>query len=221
VLSSAGRVLRETPIPVEHGPSIHDCGFTARYVVILDLPVTFSMRSLIGGHRFPYKWNPKHRARVGLLPRARDASARHLVRCRSCLRLSCGERVRRAGRNRGRGCRRLRIDVQREPARTEREGRALERWTIDPVAKSVKRKVIDAQPQEFPAADERRLGQPYRYIYASASPSADEVPARQQACEARHGGRDSAGARLWSRPAIPVSSSLCRRRRVRLKMKAG
>jgi len=50
---------------------------------------------------------------------------------------------------------------------------ALERWTIDPVAKSVKRKVIDAQPQEFPRADERRLGQPYRYLYASASASAD------------------------------------------------
>jgi carotenoid cleavage dioxygenase len=69
VLSSAGRVLPEMPIAVEHGPSIHDCGFTERYVVILDLPVTFSMRSLIGGYRFPYKWNPEHRARVGLLPR--------------------------------------------------------------------------------------------------------------------------------------------------------
>ena len=55
---------------------------------------------------------------------------------------------------------------------------ALERWTIDPVTKSVKRQVIDAQPQEFPRPDERRFGQPYRYIYASASPSADEgVPA--------------------------------------------
>ena len=55
---------------------------------------------------------------------------------------------------------------------------ALERWTIDPVAKSVERKVIDAEPQEFPRPDERRFGQPYRYIYTSASPTAEEgVPA--------------------------------------------
>jgi 8'-apo-carotenoid 13,14-cleaving dioxygenase len=51
---------------------------------------------------------------------------------------------------------------------------ALERWTIDPVAKSVRRKVIDAEPQEFPRPDERRFGQPYRYIYTSASPTAEQ-----------------------------------------------
>jgi carotenoid cleavage dioxygenase-like enzyme len=51
---------------------------------------------------------------------------------------------------------------------------ALERWTIDPVSRSVERKVIDAAPQEFPRPDERRFGQPYRYVYTSASPTADE-----------------------------------------------
>ena len=43
---------------------------------------------------------------------------------------------------------------------------AFERWTIDPIAKRVERKVIDGQPQEFPRCDERRLGKPYRYAYA-------------------------------------------------------
>ena len=70
VISADGRVIREQPVAVEHGPSIHDCAFTARFAIILDLPVTFSMKALIGGHRFPYEWNPGHRARVGLLPRA-------------------------------------------------------------------------------------------------------------------------------------------------------
>jgi hypothetical protein len=51
---------------------------------------------------------------------------------------------------------------------------ALERWTIDPVAKSVVRVVIDPEPQEFPRPDERRFGQSYRYIYTSASPTAEE-----------------------------------------------
>lgn len=177
VLSSAGRVLRELPIAVEHGPSIHDCGFTARYVVVLDLPVTFSMRTLIGGHRFPYKWNPKHRARVGLLPRGGDASAviwcdvdpAYVFHVANAFDAADGKVV---------------VDVvayasmfndsQRGP---DAKG-ALERWTIDPVAKRVVCEVIDASPQEFPRPDERRFGQPYRYVYASASPTAEEhVPA--------------------------------------------
>jgi carotenoid cleavage dioxygenase-like enzyme len=173
VLSSAGRVLREMPIPVEHGPSIHDCGFTARYVVILDLPVTFSMRSLIGGHRFPYKWNPKHRARVGLLPRGGDASEviwcdvdpAYVFHVANAFDAPDGT---------------VTMDVVayasmfNEHLRGPDAKGALERWTIDPVAKTVERKVIDAAPQEFPRPDERRFGQPYRYIYASASPTAEE-----------------------------------------------
>ena len=173
VVSSEGRVLREMPIPVEHGPSIHDCGFTARYIVVLDLPVTFSMRSLIGGHCFPYKWNPNHRARVGLLPRGGDASAviwcdvdpAYVFHVANAFDAPDGTVV---------------MDLVAYPSMFNENLRgpdakgALERWTIDPVAKSVVRKVIDAQPQEFPRPDERRLGMPYRYIYTSASATAEE-----------------------------------------------
>lgn len=51
VLSPGGQVVREEPITVQHGPSIHDCAITGRYAVILDLPVTFSMKTLIGSFR--------------------------------------------------------------------------------------------------------------------------------------------------------------------------
>ena len=69
VVSAEGKVVRELPIKVEHGPSIHDCAITQRYAIILDLPVTFSMKAMMGGHKFPYRWNPEHKARIGLLPR--------------------------------------------------------------------------------------------------------------------------------------------------------
>ncbi|MGD0102438.1 MAG: carotenoid oxygenase family protein [Rhodopila sp.] len=49
---------------------IHDCAVTRSHVVILDLPVTFSMGGLLRGRTFPYVWNDRHPARVGLLPRA-------------------------------------------------------------------------------------------------------------------------------------------------------
>lgn len=44
----------------------------------------------------------------------------------------------------------------------------MERWIVDPITKTVERITIDPTPQEFPRADERRLGQPYRYGYTVA-----------------------------------------------------
>ena len=69
VVGRDGKVRREEPIAVSHGPSVHDCMLTDKYVLVFDLPVTFSMKTLLAGHPFPYSWNPAHPARVGLLPR--------------------------------------------------------------------------------------------------------------------------------------------------------
>ena len=46
--------------------------------------------------------------------------------------------------------------------------------TIDPVARTVDRRTIDATPQEFPRPDERRFGQSYRYVYTLGVPEQDE-----------------------------------------------
>ncbi|TPG12725.1 carotenoid oxygenase family protein [Sphingomonas oligophenolica] len=172
VLSPAGLVVREEPIAVKHGPSIHDCAFTGRYAVILDLPVTFSMKFYLGGH-FPYRWNPSHQARVGLLPR--DGTAADVIWCdvdpsyvfhvANAFDAADGGVV---------------IDVVAYDTMfadgtqgPDAAARGLERWTVDPIARTVTRRTIDASPQEFPRADERRFGQPYRYAYTMALP-ADE-----------------------------------------------
>lgn len=174
VVSAEGKVVRELPIAVKNGPSIHDCAITARYAVILDLPVTFSMKALIGGHRFPYRWNPDHRARVGLLPR--HGTAEDVIWCdvdpayvfhvanayddadgRVVMDV-CAYETMFAGGPEGPNGRNL----------------GLERWTIDPATRTVVRRTIDASPQEFPRPDERRFGQPYRYAYAMALPESEE-----------------------------------------------
>jgi carotenoid cleavage dioxygenase len=50
----------------------------------------------------------------------------------------------------------------------------LERWTVDPSARRVSRRMYDPMPQEFPRIDERRFGQSYRYLYTvSVSPDGD------------------------------------------------
>ena len=69
VVDPGGKVTRTTDIPVPDGPMMHDFALTARYVVLLDLPVTFSLNAVTQGKELPYVWNPDHQARVGLLPR--------------------------------------------------------------------------------------------------------------------------------------------------------
>ena len=53
---------------------MHDFALTEKYLVLVDLPVTFSMDAVSAGLQIPYTWNPDHQARVGLLPRD-DTSA--------------------------------------------------------------------------------------------------------------------------------------------------
>lgn len=167
-LDKHGRVLRELPVAVAHGPSIHDCALTPNYVIILDLPVTFSMKALIGGYKFPYRWNRAHKARVGLLRRDGDAgditwhavdpayvfhvansfedeAGRVIVDCCAYDTMFDGEMDGPFGRSLG-----------------------LERWTIDPGLPKVERATLDPRPQEFPRPDERRFGQPYRYAWSVA-----------------------------------------------------
>ncbi len=170
VVSAAGLVVREVVIPVEHGPCIHDCGLTQRFVVVLDLPVTFSMRAVLGGQSFPFRWNPKHVARVGLLPR--DGGAEDIVWCavERCFVFHVANAFDTMDA-------RVVMDVIAYDTMFASRGSGLdqlgrlERWTLDPAAGTVERLVLDPAPQEFPRMDERRFGRGYRYVYTVSVPA--------------------------------------------------
>ena len=169
VVSADGKVVRDVPIAVEHGPCIHDCAFTARFAVVLDLPVTFSMRAVLGGHLFPFRWNPAHRARVGLLPRRGGAAGIIWCDVEPCFVFHVANAF---DDEDGR----VVLDVVAYPSMfvsgatgLDALGR-LERWTVDLSARRVDRRVIDAEPQEFPRIDERRFGQGHRYLYTVSVP---------------------------------------------------
>jgi carotenoid cleavage dioxygenase len=174
VIDAQGKVIRELPIAVKHGPMIHDCAITKRYAVILDLPVTFSMKALVAGHDFPYTWNSDHQARVGLLPRNGDASEiiwcemdpAYVFHVANSFDLPDGK---------------VAVDVCAFHSMfadslqgPDAVSRGLERWTIDPVSRTVTIRTLDPSPQEFPRPDERRFGQPYRYAYTMALPPKGE-----------------------------------------------
>lgn len=168
VVGLDGKVRREVKIPVRHGPMIHDCAFTQRFVIILDLPVTFSPRAAITGYGFPYRWNESHGARVGVLPR--EGTAKDIVWCPvdPCFIFHAVNAYDAADGT-------VILDAvvhdrmfSVSTAGPDSQQAALERWTIDPVAGAVRRSTLDPTPQEFPRQDERRLGLPYRYAYTMA-----------------------------------------------------
>ena len=166
VIGADGSLVREVGIPVRHGPMIHDAAVTQSQVVVLDLPVTFSMAALLRGNALPYTWNERHPARVGLLPRTGDASAIRWFEIEPCyvfhianaFDLHDGGTV---------------IDVIAYPRMfdTSRQGpegfnSSFERWTLHAGSTRVKRTVVSRFQQEFPRCDDRRAGQMYRYAYS-------------------------------------------------------
>jgi carotenoid cleavage dioxygenase len=165
VIDRLGSVALDVAIPVRHGPMIHDCAITDHYVLILDLPITFSFGSLLRGATFPYQWNPRHPARVGLLPRTGELAKLRWIEVEPCqvfhtanaYELDDGSVV-------------LVAVVYPRVFDRSRQGletshTRLERWRLDPERGRIEQKVFSECTQEFPRFDERRTMQPYRYAY--------------------------------------------------------
>ena len=172
VVDAGGRVRRSVTIPVEHGPLIHDCAITDRYVVILDLPLTLSLGVVLAGHGFPYRWNDKHPARVGLLPREGQAEAITWLSLEPCFVFHSANAY-----DLPDGC--VVLDVvaydrmfSGDNLAPDERPRGFERWILDPQAGTVVRRTIDPAPQELPVIDDRRTGRAYRYAYTLGLPEA-------------------------------------------------
>ncbi len=165
-IDTQGNLKHDVAIPVHHGPMVHDCAITRSSVVILDLPVTFSMREVLKGNALPYRWNPRHKARVGLLPRQGSAADIRWFEIAPCYAfhicnafdLPNGDVV-------------LDLVVHEymfaNPDHSPLDYQQInfERWTLELASGQLKRKVISESPQEFPRLDERLTGKPYRYAY--------------------------------------------------------
>ncbi len=165
VVDPAGTVTRITDIPVSDGPMMHDFALTQKYVVLLDLPVTFSLNAVSAGKELPYVWNADHQARVGLLPRDGSAEIRW-IEIEPCWVFHClnayddGDQVV--------------VDLcqynQSFDVSTLWAAHGpvtLDRWTIDPAAGNVTQLRLDDRGQEFPRVDDRIISRPHRYGYSA------------------------------------------------------
>lgn len=177
VVDRDGRVRRSVEIPLPGKPMVHDCALTERYVLVFDLPVTFDIDLAMSEAFFPYKWNPEHPARVGLLPRDGGADQIRWVAVEPCYvfhplnayDLPDGRVV---------------VDVVRHPRMFAsdllgpNEGApTLDRWTLDPVTGHAREERLDDHGVEFPRHDERRVGRRHRFGYAATFDALRHGPA--------------------------------------------
>jgi carotenoid cleavage dioxygenase len=159
------QLLHKVDIPVQHGPMIHDCAITATRVVLLDLPVTFSLGAVFKGAGFPYQWNPDHAARVGLIPKHGRASDVRWFSVDPCYVFhTCNAYDLDDGG--------VIMDVvvhdrmfDRSRQGPDSQQVSFERWWLDPATQRVERTVRNDFRQEFPRFDERLTGHHYRYAY--------------------------------------------------------
>lgn len=165
VVGSDARVRRTLDVPVSGKPMVHDCAITERYFLIFDLPVTFTPEMVEQGHVLPYRWNPEHGARVGLVPR--KGGAEEVVWCEV---EPCYVFHPMNAHDTDDG--RVVVDVIRHPSmfatdmRGPNEGApTLDRWTLDPRSGRAREQRLDEAGQEFPRHDDRLVGRPYRYGY--------------------------------------------------------
>ena len=165
IVGADGKVARTTDIPVPDGPMMHDFALTGKYVVLLDLPVTFSLNAVTEGKELPYGWNPGHQARVGLLPRDGSTGVRW-IEIEPCWVFHClnayddGDKVVVDLCQYNQGFDVSTLWAAHGPV-------TLDRWVIEPAAGKVAQQRLDDRGQEFPRIDDRIISRPHRYGYSA------------------------------------------------------
>jgi carotenoid cleavage dioxygenase-like enzyme len=166
VIGGDGLVARTTNIPLPHKPMMHDFALTEKYVVLFDLPVTFSLAAAGDGLPLPYTWNPDVQARVGLLPRGGAAADVRWVAVEPCWVFHTFNAYDDAAG-------RVVVDLIKYEGAYDvslLDGKGpltLDRWTIDPAAGTIASRQLDDRLQEFPRVDERAISRPHRYGYSA------------------------------------------------------
>ncbi len=176
VIGADARVRSSRRVAMGGSVSVHDSAITQRWIVLLDLPVTFSLEAASAGASFPYRWEEGYQARVGLLPRDGDSTEVVWHDVEPCYVFHPMNAYDEPG---GDG---VVLDVVRHPSmfRTQFLGPSegtptLERWHLDGHGGAVKEERLDDRGQEFPRVDERVVGRPHRYGYAVALEEDDQI----------------------------------------------
>lgn len=184
-MSAAGELEFSRAVEVPAPTMMHDFAITERYVIWLDLPVTFTPEAVRPG-AMPMRWNDAYGARLGVMERSGDGPVRWFE-IKPCY-------VFHVGNAREDAAGRIVLDAVRYDPGTFNamwagmggattqgatasgagasgavaSGPVLYRWTLDPVTGSVGESPLDDLAVEFPTLHEGRVGRAHRYLYAAS-----------------------------------------------------
>ena len=162
-----GRLVQTEPIEIPNMVMMHDFNVTRNHVVFMDLPLTFKLEA-VGDGALPFRFDRDAGARLGVMPR--DGSNSDVVwyeidPCYVFHPVNSHEE----GDN-------LVLHVARlesafgESADDYSASGCLWRWTIDPIAGTVKEEQLDDRAGDFGRIDDRLVGLPARYGYLMSLP---------------------------------------------------
>jgi carotenoid cleavage dioxygenase len=164
VVDAAGALTRTEEIAVGGPIMVHDMALTEQWVVAFDLPVVFDFELVAQGRRFPYRWDATYQARVGLMPRNGSGADTVWIDVDPCYTYHPLNAYDEDGR--------VVVDLvvystmfeQHLEGPVDSFGR-MERWVLDPAARTWSSTVVDERAQEFPRGDERLATRKHRYGY--------------------------------------------------------
>jgi carotenoid cleavage dioxygenase len=165
VITAGGAARKVERIPLGGRPMMHDIAITENHVVVFDLPVRFDPRAAVSG-RFPWRWNERHDARIGILPKegsARNLRWFHIPRCFVFHSVNAFERD---GLIKVWALRYPRMFHGTSVDPFENGAGQPWEWSIDLATGAVAERQLGDRQQELPRTDPRRLGQPFRHYYS-------------------------------------------------------
>jgi carotenoid cleavage dioxygenase len=155
-VSADGQLIQSEEITVKGPTMVHDFNITENFVILMDLPVVFSL----DGDGFPFKWDETYGARLGVMPRDgsdKDVTWYEIDPCFVYHPVNAydnGDQIV--------------LDVCRQDSEMKSDAGVfayLYRWTIDQTAGTVDEQRLDDIATEFPRVPDHLVGQDYTYAY--------------------------------------------------------
>lgn len=162
-VSAEGELVESRPVELSAPAMMHDFAITRRYVVFMDLPIVFRLDCALRGDAFPFRWDDRRAARLGVMERGGARTLRwfeidpcfvfHVMNA-----YEEGEAIV--------------LDAVRYPKLWDGTTTAfdtlpaLHRFRVDLARGQARTEQVDDRPLEFPQLDPRRTGRAYRYAYA-------------------------------------------------------
>ncbi|NKB36024.1 MAG: carotenoid oxygenase [Gammaproteobacteria bacterium] len=169
VMGADAKLVKSLDIRLSGMSMVHDMALTEHYAIIFDFPVTLSFVALGLGSDFPFRWDEKHQARLGLLPR--DGRAEDIIWCNvsQCYAFHPVNAYEDESGN-------VVVDICRYDRMFAADTNGpfgdslprLDRWTVNPKTQNVSEQIIDERTQEFPRCHPELNSKPYQFAYTLA-----------------------------------------------------